>query len=288
MEIFVGSKQLLIKDEENTLSYPVLVHYPTYTPSKTIKFGPFNMDVSPNGGIANGQFPLILISHGNGGSPFIYRTISTYLAKKGFIVAMIEHYGNNRNNNELERSVKNLQYRPRHISTTIDHLLADNTFGQHILEDKIGIIGHSFGGYTALAIAGGQVFAQKGKPVATQNDSRIKTLVLMAPAAGYFLAPNALSEVTIPILLLIAEHDHITPEKWTSDVILNGVPDKSKIIFRTIKNAGHFSFISPFPAAMKSPDFIPSTDPEGFDREAFHRELPVEIFEFLNKKLMFD
>lgn len=285
MGIFVGSKQLLIKDEENALSYPVLIHYPTYTPSKVIKFGPFNMDVSPNADTANGQFPLILISHGNGGSPFVYRTISTYLAKKGFIVAMIEHYGNNRNNNDLERSEKNLYYRPRHISITIDYLLADKTFGQHILEDKIGIIGHSFGGYTAVAIAGGQVFVKKGKPVATPNDFRIKALVLMAPAAGYFLALSALSEVTIPILLLIAEHDQITPEKWTSDVILNGVPDKSKVICRTIENAGHFSFISPFPTVMKNSNFIPSTDPEGFDREAFHRQLPGEIFNFLDDKL---
>ena len=37
---------------------------------------------------------------------------------------------------------------------------------------------------------------------------------------------------------------------------------------------------------MKRADFPPSTDPEGFDRELFHKQLPIDILEFLNDKLM--
>ena len=40
-----------------------------------------------------------------------------------------------------------------------------------------------------------------------------------------------------------------------------------------------------FPAATKNPNFLPSTDPAGFDREVFHKELPTEILNFLNKNL---
>ncbi|KUO74322.1 MAG: hypothetical protein APF81_02830 [Desulfosporosinus sp. BRH_c37] len=64
-----------------------------------------------------------MISHGNGGSHLLYRTISTHLANNGFIVAMVEHYGNNRNNNELENTEENLILRPKHLSLTIDKLL---------------------------------------------------------------------------------------------------------------------------------------------------------------------
>lgn len=283
--LFVGSRQLEVKDEANDLSYPVLVQYPTYTPSKSINFGPYAMDVSPDAPIANGQFPLVIISHGNSGSHLIYRTISTHLARNGFVVAMLEHFGNNRRNNELGQSVKNLEYRPRHISLTIDNLVANTDLGQGIMQDKIAVVGHSFGGYTALALAGGKPWTQAGEQVEVQNDSRVKAVVLMAPAAGYFMPDNSLDQVTIPIFLLIAEHDPYTPQKWTADVILNGVPDKSKITLQEVKNAGHFSFISPFPPNMKRAGFLPSTDPEGFDREAFHRQLPKDVFNFLNEKL---
>jgi hypothetical protein len=35
----------------------------------------------------------------------------------------------------------------------------------------------------------------------------------------------------------------------------------------------------------KSPNFLPSTEPDGFDREAFHKEVPLEILNFLEQKL---
>ena len=284
-EIFVGSRYIQVKDETNNISFPVLVQYPTHQPSSPATFGPYTMDISTNARILEGHFPLVIISHGNGGSHLLYRTISTYLAKSGYVVVMIEHYGNNRDNNELERSIVNLQYRPRHVSLTIDKLLSENAFGQSILLDKIAIIGHSFGGYTALALAGGTPWTQTGNKVEVQNDPRIKALVLMAPAAAYYTPEGSLDKVNIPILLLVAEHDQFIPKKWTAEVVINGVHDKSKLTVRTIDNAGHFSFISPFPTTMKSPTFLPSTDPDGFDREEFHRQLPTEILNFLNDKL---
>ena len=284
-EIFVGSRYIQVKDETNNISFPVLVQYPTHQPSSPAAFGPYTIDISTDARILEGHFPLVIISHGNGGSHLLYRTISTYLAKGGYVVAMIEHYGNNRANNKLERSIVNLQYRPRHVSLTIDKLLSETAFGQSILLDKIAIIGHSFGGYTALALAGGTPWTQTGNKVEVQNDPRIKALVLMAPAAAYYTPEGSLDKVNIPILLLVAEHDQFIPKKWTAEVVINGVPDKSKLTVRTIDNAGHFSFISPFPTTMKSPTFLPSTDPDGFDREEFHRQLPKEILNFLNDKL---
>ena len=78
-EIFVGSKQLTMKDEIKNISFPVLVHYPTYETSRPTAFGPYTMNVSSDAQIIDGKFPLIMISHGNGGSHLLYRTISTHL-----------------------------------------------------------------------------------------------------------------------------------------------------------------------------------------------------------------
>ena len=280
-EVFVGSREIRVNDKTLDISFPVLVHYPTHAPSVITAFGPYSMDVSPDAGIMEGQFPLVIISHGNGGSHLLYRTISSHLAKNGYIVAMVEHYGNNRNNNQLETSNENLMNRPRHISLTIDELLSENRFGKSIAACNIAVIGHSMGGYTALALAGGLPRTREGQKVETTPDSRVKAIVLLAPGTGWFR--HSLEKVTVPILLMIAEHDPITPD-WNAEIVLNYVPDKRQVTFRKVENAGHFSFLSPFPPHMKSPNFLPSTDPEGFDREQFHKQLPTEILEFLDDK----
>lgn len=283
--IFVGSTNRIITDKKNDLSFAVLLQYPTLEQPRPARFGLFTMDVAIDGEVMDGEFPLVVISHGNGGSHLLYRTISTYLAKKGFIVAMIEHYGNNRNNNELEKSELNLKYRPAHISLAIDDLVADKRIGKSISIDKIGVIGHSFGGYAALAASGGTPWTKEGQKIEVQHDDRIKAIVLMAPAAAYFIPPNSLENVKTPMLLIVGEKDRITPKIWTEDLLLNGVTDPSKVQIMRIENAGHFSFISPFPPGMTNPNFLPSTDPPGFDREKFHQQLPVDIFNFLQGEL---
>ena len=124
----VGCKEIQIRDESKDVYFNVLVQYPTTESSAPTAFGPYTMDVCINAKFLEGGFPLVIISHGNGGSHLLYRTISTHLAKNGFIVAMVEHYGNNRNNNELENTNENLILRPKHISLTIDKLLSDSFF----------------------------------------------------------------------------------------------------------------------------------------------------------------
>jgi len=281
--VYVGSKEISVTDKTLHISYPVLIQYPTSRPSTITAFGPYTMDVSTDAEIIEGHFPLIIISHGNGGSHLLYRSISTHLAKNGYIVAMPEHYGNNRSNNHLENTNENLLNRPRHISLTIDELLACEEFRKSISAERIAVIGNSMGGYTALALAGGVPRTKEGEIVKASADARIKAVVLLAPGAGWFM--NSLDKVTIPIFMLTAEHDPITPG-WNADIVLNSVPDKSQVKWRQVKNAGHFSFLSPFPSAMRNPNFPPATDPVGFDRDEFHNELPNEILQFLNDKLL--
>jgi predicted dienelactone hydrolase len=120
--------------------------------------------------------------------------------------------------------------------------------------------------------------------VEVEPDPRVRALVLMAPGTAFYFPPDALRDVTVPILLLTAEHDPVTP-RWQAELLLDRVPDRSQVTWREIENAGHFSFLSPFPLWMRNLGFLPSTDPEGFDRERFHQRLPGEILEFLNDQL---
>ena len=282
--MFAGSRQMQIRDEAKGISFPALVLYPTETPSAPTAFGPYTMDVSPDAPVAEGRFPVVVISHGNGGSHLVYRAISTHLAKNGYVVAMLEHAGNNRNNNELEGTHENLVNRPRHVRLTIDAVSSDPQLSACVQPDNVAIIGHSIGGYTALAVAGGTPWSETRQRVDVVADPRVRALVLLAPATAWYLPEDSLSQVSVPILMLVAEHDPFTP-RWHADLVLDRVPDRAQVTCRVIENAGHFSFLSPFPPQMRNASFLPSTDPEGFDREKFHERLPAELLDYLDEKL---
>ena len=282
--MFAGSRQMRVNDEALGISFPVLVLYPTGVPSAPAAFGPYTMDVSPDAPVAEGRFPLVVISHGTGGSHLIYRTVSTYLASNGYVVALLEHPGNNRNNNELEGTYANLVNRPRHVRLTIDAVSLDPQFAACVQPDNVAIIGHSMGAYTALAVAGGTPWTEARQRVEVTPDPRVRALVLLAPATAWYVPEDSLSQVTVPILMLIAEHDPFTP-RWHAELVLDRVPDRDKVTLQVIENAGHFSFLSPFPPQMRNSAFLPSTDPEGFDREKFHEWLPGAVLDYLDERL---
>ncbi len=281
MKMYAANSNLVIHDEQKEIHFPLFLMYPTTVRSESIKIGPYSVSSSENAPIAGGKYPLVVISHGSGGTHLGYLTIAQYLAENGFVVAMPEHYGNNRNDNHLEGTIDNLQFRPRHISLVIDALSEENRFKQHVQISNVAIIGHSMGGYTALAIAGGSPWTQSREPVEVVHDERAKALILLAAATLWFTPEDSLKAVKIPILMLTAEHDpYTTPEN--AEIVLKNIPEPSQVSFRIVENAGHFSFLSPFPESIRHPDFLASTDPEGFDRETFHTNLREEILCYLS------
>jgi len=283
MKNYIGHRNLTILDKEKNISFPLLLMYPSDSPSKEVNLGPFTINSTSEASILDGEFPLVIISHGTGGTHLGYLTIAQSLVAHGYVVAMPEHYGNNRNNNDLEGTLENLEIRPRHISLVIDVLRSDSMLQGH-LSNNVALIGHSMGGYTALAVAGGEPWSENKEKVRVVSDNRVNALVLLAPATEWYTPEGSLKNVTLPILMLTAEHDQPLPSGWhkkTSDLVLNQIRDKEKITFRVVENSGHFSFLSPFPHVMKAPNFLPSMDPDGFNREQFHKTLNPEILEFL-------
>ena len=277
-----GLRQLIAADEAGP-AIPVQLYYPTATDSVPVLFGPYVLDVSADAPAVAGRFPLLVISHGGGGSPLLYRTLSTYLARRGCVVACPRHPGNSLGDNDLAETDPTLINRPRHIRRVLDAMYADPALGGY-LSPQVAVIGHSMGGYTALAVAGGVPWTRAGQRLEVMTDERVRALVLMAPAAAFFAPAGSLTAVRVPILLLEAEHDAVTPA-WQADLVQQGVADPRQVTRRTIPNAGHFSFLAPFPPQMRNPGFAPALDPEGFDREAFHHWLPAQILAWLQAQL---
>ena len=276
--------------------------YPTTDAAEAVRFGPYALDLAMNAAPAGeGRLPLVVVSHGSGGSPWSYRGMAGHLVREGFAVLMIEHAGNNSRDNSLgsptgRLKVEALGHRPRHARLAVDAALGDALAGPRLERDRYAMVGHSAGAYTALAVAGGhamtvpddvedaRLFSPDAElekvafPVPTERDRRLVAAVLLAPAIGFFLADGALRDVEIPLLVRTAEHDAICSTSKVAEA-LRSVPDPARVSSREVEGAGHFSFQSPFPPELAH--IPPAKDPPGFDRARYQATLCADVTAFL-------
>jgi predicted dienelactone hydrolase len=267
---------------------PLAVLFPAEGVEQTQRFGPYEIEVAMDAAPIGQYLPMIVISHGNSSTPWVFRDLAKHLTMLGFAVVLPEHPGNNRRDNSLAGTVANLENRPRHISAAIDAVVSDPVLSNHVAPANVGLIGHSIGAYTALAVAGGKPWSApheskdgKSRPVPVVPDKRVRSLVLLNPATFWFV-PETLKEVCVPILILSGEKDQITPPRLAQTVI-DGVADRMLVEQKVVPGAGHFSFMSKFPSQMIRPDFPPSQDPPGFSREDFQPSLFTLISSFLRR-----
>lgn len=141
---------------------PVALYYPTQTPARSIPMGPFTAQVAiqaPPDATFKG---LIVLSHGTGGTELGYSGLAEALAQHGYLVAALRHPGDNWQDRTLLQKGAEFYFteRPQHVSLVLDALLRDSNWSDRIARDaqgpRIGAVGHSAGGYTVLALAGGQ------------------------------------------------------------------------------------------------------------------------------------
>ena len=166
------------------------------------------------------RYPLIILSHGSNAHGIYDVAHAHDLASHGYIVAVIT-YGEERTANAGESNLHLGYLRPLVTKAVLDSLIDSETFGSHIDTDNIGISGFSFGGFTALAIAGGAI----GGKINSVSDRRIKAGVVTAPWVGgtygsddYFaFGPNnkSLNRVEIPIIGLFGTNDEVTHSSFT-------------------------------------------------------------------------
>ncbi len=287
-QLHVGYRSFTAIDPVQGADIPVRVLYPTRAAAQPSAFGSYLLDVAIDAPVAGERLPVIAVSHGTGGSCWGYRGLAAVLARAGFAVALLEHPGNRRTDNALADTPANLANRPRHVRLAIDAALGDALIGPHLASDRAIVIGHSLGGYTAVAVAGGHPLALPNQtpdrvahPVAVDPDPRVRAVVLLAPALPWFMAPGALADVRVPLLVRAGERDDIMPPFYI-ETILRGLPADARLDYRVVPNAGHFAFLAPFPPALASPRFPPSQDPPGFDRVAYHDELAREVLAFVS------
>jgi predicted dienelactone hydrolase len=185
------------KDAQRDRSVPVKIYYPD-TPQ--------------------GKFPVVIFSHGAGGSRDGYTYLGEYWAGFGYVCVHVQHLGSdnaiwqglpaNQIISAMRKSValpENILNRPLDVSFTIDQLEKlnqdDPLFKGRLDLDRIGVAGHSFGAYTALAIAGEVFITSRGTTLA-RPDPRVKAAIAMsesAPREAQQYDP-AFAKIAIPMM----------------------------------------------------------------------------------------
>jgi predicted dienelactone hydrolase len=174
-----------------------------------------------------GKVPLVVFSHGLGGSRMGYSYLGRHWAGQGFASLHVQHSGSDRsvwggNVFELYSKMKNAASednalaRAKDVSFAITSILANADFAPQIDANEIAVAGHSYGANTVLLLAGAQVTYQR-KPLSLA-DPRIKAAIIMSapPFHGQGDMKRILSSVQIPTLHLTGTEDNISVPGYAS------------------------------------------------------------------------
>jgi len=211
-----------------------------------------------------GKYPVIIFSHGAGGSQTCCESLTQHWASYGYITIQPTHRDSaiqRRNGGEedihFQRAVRDaLQKpalwasRPADISFVIDSLTAlqSRILGLQgkIDTEHIGVAGHSMGSYTAEAIAGARIDLP-GHPGTTFADPRVKAVLCLSPQGpGQFgLTEHSFDAISLPYLGVTGSLDSLGPmasPAWHKIPFDRSVEGDKFHVF--IKGANHMSFIA--------------------------------------------
>lgn len=201
--------------------------------------------------------PLVVFSHGLGGSKNGYSYLGKYWASLGFASLHVQHAGSDRavwggnifslvSNVVAAASEANAMDRAKDVSFAITSILASKDYGPSIQSNAIAVAGHSYGANTALLVGGAAI--ERGGQKLSFRDDRVKALILISapPFVGEGDMVNVLGPIKVPTLHVTGTDDVIRVPGYYSDLadrikVFDAVhaPDKVLTVF---KGATHSIF----------------------------------------------
>lgn len=263
-------------------------------------------NIRRNAPLTAGKHPLILLSHGMGGSYLSLNWLATGLASKGAIVVSVNHPNGWFRDRKIEKMF-NHWTRVQDLQTALDHVLADKELSVAVDSSRIYAAGFSFGGWTALSIGGAtadplgslayceaagershncmdlQHFGldtantSDARWSASYKDSRVKAVVAIDPGLTWEMREENVRDLDQNALLIIGLGTG-ADQHYATDTSVNGsnfdalVPQAKKEV---VAPATHFTAMPLCKAegeallAAEKDDPV-CTDPQGTDREAAH------------------
>jgi len=192
-----------------------------------------------NAAVRKGRFPLVVFSHGNGGSRNQNTFWCDYLASHGYIVVSADHTGNARwtiiNGKPIQAQASeranSATDRPLDVSFLLDQMIlwdkgADKRFSGRIDTAHTAITGMSFGSFTAHW--------------ASDKDPRFKAVIAMSGA------PASHTNLTVPSLRMLGTEDRTIGAPGNVAIRDNHAKHTGPSYLLELKNGGHYSFTDMF------------------------------------------
>jgi predicted dienelactone hydrolase len=182
----------------------------------------------PDGASSTSKVPLVVFSHGLGGTRMGYSYLGRHWASLGFASLHVQHEGSDRavwfgnvftlfGRLQGAASEQNALARVKDISFAITQLLAEREFAPSIDASSIAVAGHSYGANTAMLIGGATVLREAG-PLSLKDD-RVSALILISapPFTGEGDMAEILKPISIPTLHVTGTEDVIRVPGYGSD-----------------------------------------------------------------------
>lgn len=265
-------------------------------------------------------FPLILLSHGTGGAAMQLGWLASFLAAQGYLVAGINHHGNNALEPYTAQGFLLAWERAQDVTAVLTYLLDDAWIGPHIQHGQIGAAGFSLGGYTVIALAGGvldlqllrAIYADPDRdllrdlppefpePAAllallqellandtthkrSYRDERIRAVFAIAPVLGEAFASAGLATIATPVKIVVGEADTMAPAATNAMRFANLIPQAELTILGN--QVAHYTFLGEGTALGKQ--VLPELclDAPGVERTEIHQQVSQWAKEFFDHHL---
>lgn len=221
---------------------------------------------------AEGEFPLVIISHGYPGNRYLLSHLGENLASKGYVVASIDHTDSTYDDQQAFPST--LYNRPLDQRFVLETMAGFGDQDGHFLNgivdaDKTAVVGYSMGGYGLVNNLGGgytddiigsfmappndllNEHATRNPDYRSKLDPRIKAGIAVAPWGmnANFWAPEDLAGISVPALYIAGDADTVAGYEVGPRAIYEHATGSDRYLL-TFKNAGH-NAAAPYPLPVE-------------------------------------
>ena len=274
---------------------------PCSTPPGRIDLAPLVLQGTRDCPVTGPGLPLVVVSHGAGGSALGHHDTAAALADVGYVVAAIHHPGDNFQDMSRQGHLSAFATRPVDMKRLTDYMLGAWPHRAQLDAGKVGFFGFSRGGYTGLVATGavpdwtlrqdlcpplsmrplcGEV-RRNDIPATPAPDARIKAAVIVDPLSVF--DAKGLRHVGVPVQLWASALGGDGVTLHSVEAVRQGLPRAPD--WHVAANAGHYAFLAPCSPALAEVAPEICRDAPGFDRVAFHQMFNAQVVQFFQRHI---